>query len=83
MKQATENTVRCGCGAWMGEACSWEGPESETVVVEYMPEHLRASHAAGGNSGSYPHNGSIRVRAERSCADSVVRADRDWAQIVD
>lgn len=62
-------TVRCECGQATGERCAWEGPVSETVVIEWMPPHLRASHEAAGNSGSYPHNGAMRLRVEReTCA---------------
>lgn len=74
--------VQCECGAWTGEPCAWSGPAYKTAVVEYMPGHLRASHRATGNSGTYPDNGAIRVRAERSCADSIVKSDPDWAEIV-
>src|SRR5690606_11412738 len=31
------------------------------TVVEWMPRHLRASHAAAGGSGSYPANGAQRT----------------------
>lgn len=30
------------------------------VVLERMPEHLKASHRAAGNWGQYPHNGAER-----------------------
>lgn len=72
----------CGCGEWMGDACPWKGPKSETVVVEYMPECFRASHQAAGNSGSYPHNGAILVRVAKSCAKEIVEAEPEWASIV-
>ena len=52
----------CECGAWSGEACYWSGPIDETVVVEYMPEHLRASHLAAGDRGQWPQNGAVRIR---------------------
>jgi len=61
--------VHCQCGTWTGERCVWSGPIGETVVVDYMPEFHRDSHRAAGNCGSYPDNGSVRVRVERSCAD--------------
>jgi hypothetical protein len=35
--------------------------ESDLVLVETMPEHLRASHEAAGNHGVYPHNGAERI----------------------
>ena len=61
--------VGCACGQATGERCEWSGPKRQTVIVEYMPEQHRESHRAAGNMGSYPHNGAIRIRCERSCAD--------------
>ena len=67
-----EQVVHCECGELTGECCQWDGPISETVILEYMPEHLRSSHIAaggsGGNAGTYPYNGSRRIRVEKSCA---------------
>jgi hypothetical protein len=74
--------VHCACGEWLGERCRWSGSISETVIVEYMPEHLRESHKAAGNSGSYPHNGALRIRVEKSCAGHIVKHDGEWARIV-
>lgn len=74
--------VECGCGAACGEKCTWSGPRSETVIVEWMPEHLRGSHVSANNRGTYPANGAIRFRAEKSCARSLVREDCDWARVV-
>ena len=75
-------TVRCECGHWSGERCAWTGPKEETVIVEWMPEHLRASHTAANNRGVYPHNGAERIRVERSCADRMVEHDGDWCRII-
>lgn len=75
-------TYRCACGAWTGERCAWTGPLSDLVIVEYMPESLRASHLAAGNSGRYPRNGAERVAAERSCAALLIESDPDWASII-
>lgn len=75
-------TVRCQCGEWSGERCEWVGPKSETVRVEWMPEHLRASHVAANNGGSHPANGSRRLRVQSSCADSMVESDGEWVTIV-
>ena len=75
--------VHCECGKFDGNSgpCDWWGPASETVVVEFMPEHLRASHeAAGGNFGVYPHNGAERIRCERSCADRLAHVWADGEQ---
>lgn len=77
-----EDEVRCACGAVTGVACEWAGPRAETVILEWMPEHLRASHEAAGNRGAYPHNGAERLRVERSCAEAIVEADGEWAEIV-
>lgn len=61
--------IQCECGEATGVPCEWSGSADETVVVEWMPEHLRVSHEAAGNWGSYPHNGAIRLRCEASCAE--------------
>ena len=74
--------TRCQCGEWSGERCQWSGPESETVLVEFMPEEHRASHVAAGNRGVRPHNGARQIRVERSCAARMVREDGDWCAIV-
>lgn len=74
-----DGEVRCQCGEADGsEPCAWTGPRSETVVVEYMPRQHRDSHAAAGNTGSYPHNGAVRLRVERSCADLIIADNLDW-----
>ena len=78
----SEGDVSCECGEALGEPCQWHGPASETVIVEYMPEFLRASHEAAGNCGMYPENGAIRFRAERSCAETIIESAGDWARIV-
>ena len=77
--------VHCECGEWSGEACNWRGPRADTVIVEFMPEHLRASHeaAGGGDRGVYPHNGAVRIRCERSCAARIIEADGKWAETRD
>lgn len=77
----TAQAHRCGCGEWTGEACAWTGPIEEMVVVEYMPEYLRATHEAAGNSGSYPHNGSHRVAVCLECADLLIDEDDAWATV--
>lgn len=70
-----ENLVHCECGEASGVACEWTGPSAETVVVEWMPLHLRASHDAAGGSGVYPYNGSVRLRVERTCAERMAEDD--------
>ena len=68
--------MECECGRVTGVKCGWSGPAVETVLVEHMPEHLRASHEAAGNRGVYPHNGAVRLRVARSCVADVV--DGEW-----
>lgn len=76
-------TYKCQCGEWMGEECAWTGPVSGIVVVEWMPEHLRASHEAAGNHGECPVNGAVRVAVERSCAETMLAEDGpEWANVI-
>ena len=75
-------TYQCQCGDWGGEPCVWRGPASDMVIVEWMPDEHRASHAAAGNSGSFPANGSQRIAVERSCAEMMIDTDGEWARIV-
>ena len=72
----------CQCGDVSGVQCAWAGPLAETVLVEWMPEYLRASHVAAGNAGMWPYNGAQRLRCERSCADNIVIESDGWAKIV-
>lgn len=74
--------VACACGEVTGEACDWRGPTDETVLVEFMPRYLRASHEAARNSGVWPHNGAKRLHMYRECADLIVRTEDGWAEIV-
>lgn len=53
--------------------------EADLVIVEVMPRHLRASHEAAGNRGSYPANRAQRYLVERGEASAL--AD-DWTEIV-
>jgi hypothetical protein len=71
-------TYQCGCGRWTGERCCWTGSAEDMVVVQWMPEYLRESHAAAGNSGCWGHNGSERVAVERSCASLLIEGDGDY-----
>ena len=77
--------VSCECGKVFGERCqSDEMDLSETVTVEWMPKHLRSSHEAAGNIGTYPANGAIRLRCNPECAERLVEGeDEQWASIVD
>lgn len=60
--------MECDCGAATGELCVWSGSINKTLMIEYMPEDIRASHHAAHNHGVYPHNGAMRLRVERTCA---------------
>ena len=53
-----------------------------TVLVETMPEDLRESHEAAGNSGCYPHNGAVRCMMPVAAARAAVKADPDWTEII-
>lgn len=52
------------------------------TLIEFIPVHLRASHEAAGNSGSYPLNG-----AERAYVDSTSFIPGDlhprWAEVIE
>lgn len=77
---------RCQCGEVWGEFCFWRGPREETVVVEWLPEYLRASAlAAGGWAGGYPASGAVRIRVSRECADVILEheTEGDWAYVVE
>jgi len=51
--------------------------DTDFVEIEEMPRHLRASHRAANNWGTYPHNGATRRRVTRSEAEEIVRSDDD------
>jgi hypothetical protein len=51
------------------------GVYTDPVVVERMPDYLRASHRAASNWGRYPHNGAERVIVERASTLQWVRID--------
>ena len=69
---AVRRPVYCECGAAMGQPCEWSGKVADTVVVEWMPEWLRTSHEAAGNSGTWPHNGAERLRVSADCAEHLI-----------
>lgn len=68
----------CQCGEWSGVACTG----SAEVTVEWMPQHLRASHVAAGNLGAYPANGARRIRVSRECADAMLETNGAWVQVL-
>lgn len=56
---------------------------NDFVVLETMPDYLRAQHRAANNFGIYPHNGSVRVVVPREFALQVIAEDDDkYAHIV-
>ena len=64
---------------------AWEtyvGMSNITVVVETMPEHLRASHRAAGNWGTYPVNGAVRRRVPLEEAEEL-SLDEEYDHIVE
>ena len=76
-------SVPCECGSHSDSGpCYASVPENGCVLVEYMPQHLRASHTAAGNSGVYPHNGSLRIRVHPDCAQEILLFDPDWSREV-
>jgi len=69
-RKPTHEEYTCRCGELDGvEHCAWTGDLSDLVLVEYMPEQHRSSHAAAGNSGCWPHNGAIRAAIQSECAE--------------
>jgi len=83
LQTTTTADTHCDCGDITGEPCAWSGPSAETVLVEHMPEWLRASHENAGYSGSYPSNGAERVRCATDCAERLAENDPEWVRIVE
>lgn len=52
------------------------------MILEIMPTAVRESHRAAGNAGIYPHNGAVRLLADRADAEAVVETDGEWSRIV-
>ena len=74
--------VDCDCGRITDASCPWRGPWRDTVAVEYVPEWVRDSHKAAGNPGVYPHNGAIRARVQRQCAEELRAWAGEWARVL-
>ena len=74
--------IHCECGEITGTRCAWRGPRRNTMCLEYMPVYLRASHQSARNAGVWPQNGSIRIRAEITCADRLIEDDAEWCSEV-
>lgn len=54
---------------------------AQYTLIEYMPEHLRASHTAARNSGVYPHNGAERLYIEGEVDSRDL--DPNWASVIE
>jgi hypothetical protein len=55
-----------------------------SVLIETMPEQLRAARRSTGNWGKYPVNGAVRERVEINEAQRRVQADPDgYTHILD
>lgn len=80
----TPYSYRCECGDATGVRCEEIILRRETaIVVEWMPEWIRASHEAAGNSGQWPANGSLRLRVTPRCAEMLTESDPDWSRVVE
>lgn len=79
-----DDVLDCECGAATGERCSCRIERGDAyAIVEWMPEQHRASHEAAGNWGSWPQNGSKRLRVSLDCAESLVAGeDPEVARVV-
>ena len=75
--------VGCECGEWSGEHCTWRGNDDERMTVEFMPEQFRSSHVAANNRGSYPGNGSRRVRVSQDCGSEMLTHDGEWCEEIE
>lgn len=51
------------------------------VQVEVMPEWLKASHAAAGNWGVYPHNGAVRQWVTPEEADDLENSEEYFLRL--
>jgi hypothetical protein len=69
-KPEPEDTT-CESGIATLTNCEAEG----STFVDWMPEHLRASHDAAGNSGTWPLNGVLRLHVCADCAACLIEDD--------
>lgn len=76
--------MTCQCGNYWGNSCNESIPEgADSRTVEYMPEWLRSSHEAAGNSGSYPANGAQRITVSINCIDAIMDAGDEYVSEVE
>lgn len=73
----SKKVKKCECGQALGGDCPVTFAPGEGVTVDWMPPYLRASHRAAGNSGSWPHNGSLRLTVAPGCAAAVTADDAE------
>jgi hypothetical protein len=72
-------TVQCQCGEWDGQdACWWEGPIEDTVLVEFVPDQYRGTALAAGDTSGM----TWTIRVERECAQRMLEFDPEWVWIV-
>lgn len=57
------------------------GAPPRYTLIEYMPLHLRDSHARAGNSGVYPQNGAVRLFVVGDVLASDLHPT--WAEVVE
>ncbi len=73
-------TLHCKCGVLTGTRCEWRGPEAETTLIEYVPEHMRSDVAR------HPEmdwsNAWRTLRCERSCARMLAETDPEFVHEV-
>ena len=74
----TRPECHCECGIATGERCSWSGPRSETVLVDYVPPYLRDTVRAAGTTRGC----SERIRVHHECAELICASEPEWAEIV-
>lgn len=82
-EQPNNPPIRCECNQWSGEPCNGEGAKQSMVIMEYMPDCMRASHEAAGNRGIHPLNGSERLTVTPECAARMLEHDGDWCRVID
>jgi hypothetical protein len=49
-------------------------------LAKFMPEYLRGSHEAAGNSGIYPHNGAELVLAHKTVVEAM--RSSEWLTVL-
>lgn len=57
-------------------------PTIRLMLVERMPEWLRATHTAARNHGTYPGNGAERFLMDEDLALDLEEGDEEWTSII-